>query len=272
MSKLALLFLLLPICLSGQKMGFDDIDGRNLKPWLVKDKKAYQMAYHFGDSEAESNLLLLVDAGKCYAQISWGEWTDNGAKWLKRFETLSNVRIEGNRFFSSKTNGEFVLYIDKGDTTRCLKVYQPWSGVTAKGQYEVGFVAGKAELFVDGQFPQASLRQLNAAELAKMPKADLQLMRNEIYARYGYIFKAGGDHAHPLQQTGLVPGPIRRREQIPDRTGTQQLTIDPAGRKPIGIVYFEKKVAQHLRIMVGRITFASLLEKTLSETGFRPMV
>lgn len=201
MSKLALLFLLLPICLTAQKMGFDDIDGRNLKPWLVKDKKAYKMAYHFGDSEAESNLLLLVDAGKCYAQISWGEWTDNGAKWLKRFEPLSNVRIEGNRFFSSKTNGEFVLYIDKGDTTRCLKVYQPWSGVTAKGQYEVGFVAGKAELFVDGQFPQASLRQLSAAELAKMPKADLQLMRNEIYARYGYLFKAGGAmHTHFSKQ------------------------------------------------------------------------
>jgi hypothetical protein len=145
--------------------------------------------------------LLLVDAGKCYAQISWGEWTDNGAKWLKRFETLSNVRIEGNRFFSNKTNGEFVLYIDKGDTTSCLKVDQPWSGVTEKGQYEVGFVAGKAELFVDGQFPQASLRQIKTAELAKMPKADLQLMRNEIYARYGYIFKMGGAmHTHFSKQ------------------------------------------------------------------------
>lgn len=193
MSKLATLFLLLlPCALSAQKMGFDDIDGRHLKPWTVKDKKAYENAYHFGDSEVESNLILIVDQGKCYAQISWGEWTKDGAKWLHRFETLSNVRIEGNRFYSSKTNGEFVRYIDKGDTTLCLKVVQPWSGVTEKGQYEVGFVAGKVELFVNGQFPQASLRLLSAAELSKLSKADLQLMRNEIYARYGYIFKTGG--------------------------------------------------------------------------------
>lgn len=206
MRHIITLLCLLPLVVNAQKMGFDDIDGSKLKPWVVKDKKAYEMAYHFGDSEAESNLLLLVDEGKCYAQISWGEWSKDNTQWLHRFETLSNVRIEGNRFYSSKTNGEFVRYIDKGDTTYCLKVYQPWSGVTDKGQYEVGFVAGKAELFVDGQFPQASLRQLTSAELTKLPKADLQLMRNEIYARYGYIFKAGGTmHTHFSKQEWYQP-------------------------------------------------------------------
>ena len=181
-----------PLWAFSQKMGFDDIDGSKLKPWLLKDKTGYQFAYHFGDSEAESNLVVLVGPDKCYAQISWGEWSADGVNWLKRFETLSNVRIEGNRFFSDKTNGEFVLYTNGGETTQCLKVYKPWSGVTAKGEYEVGFVAGKVELFFDGQFPQASLRPLNAVELSKMSKADLQLMRNEIYARYGFIFKSGG--------------------------------------------------------------------------------
>lgn len=206
MYKLSVLLSFLPLGLLAQKMGFNDIDGRKLKPWIVKDKKAYEMAYHFGDSEAESNLLLLVDGGKCYAQISWGEWSKDNTQWLQRVETLSNVRIEGNRFYSSKTNGEFVLYLDKGDTTRCLKVYQPWSGVTAKGQYEVGFVAGKVELFVNGQFPQASLRLLSASELAKLAKSDLQLMRNEIYARYGYVFKAGGTmHAHFSKQEWYQP-------------------------------------------------------------------
>jgi len=206
MRQIITLLCWLPLVVNAQKMGFDDIDGRKLKTWVAQDKKAYAMAYHFGDSEAESNLLLLIDGGKCYAQISWGEWSKDNTQWLQRFETLSNVRIEGNRFYSSKTNGEFVLYIDKGDTTHCLKVYQPWSGVTAKGQYEVGFVAGKVELFVDGQFPQASLRLLNAAELEKKKKNDLQLMRNEIYARYGYIFKAGGAmQAHFSKQEWYQP-------------------------------------------------------------------
>jgi hypothetical protein len=71
-------------------------------------------------------------------------------------------------------------------------VYKPWSGVTEKGQYEVGFVAGKIELFFDGKYPQASMRVLTPEELDKLSKAELQLMRNEIYARYGFVFKKGG--------------------------------------------------------------------------------
>lgn len=192
-TKISTLFLIvLPLWAFGQKMGFDDIDGAKLQPWITKDKTNYQFAYHFGDSELESNLVILVGPSKCYAQISGGDWSADGKEWIKKVETLSNVRIEGNKFFSDKTNGEFVLYKNGTETTQCLKVYKPWSGVTEKGQYEVGFVAGKVELFFDGKYPQASMRVLTLDELAKLSKAELQLMRNEIYARYGFVFKKGG--------------------------------------------------------------------------------
>jgi hypothetical protein len=187
-----LCLIVLPLWAFGQKMGFDDIDGTKLQPWITKDKTNYQFAYHFGDSELESNLVILVGPSKCYAQISGGDWSADGKEWIKKVETLSNVRIEGNKFFSDKTNGEFVLYKNGTETTQCLKVYKPWSGVTEKGQYEVGFVAGKIELFFDGKYPQASMRVLTPEELDKLSKAELQLMRNEIYARYGFVFKKGG--------------------------------------------------------------------------------
>ncbi|HPE58129.1 MAG TPA: YARHG domain-containing protein [Bacteroidales bacterium] len=42
--------------------------------------------------------------------------------------------------------------------------------------------------FPKGKFPQASIRLLNESDLNGLSKKDLKIMRNEIFARYGYIF------------------------------------------------------------------------------------
>ncbi len=41
-----------------------------------------------------------------------------------------------------------------------------------------------------GKYPQVSQKLLTAAELKKYSKAELKIMRNEVFARYGYIFKS----------------------------------------------------------------------------------
>ncbi|MBM3415994.1 MAG: YARHG domain-containing protein [Bacteroidetes bacterium] len=40
-----------------------------------------------------------------------------------------------------------------------------------------------------GKYPQASDRLLTANDLENMSQAELRIMRNEIYARHGFIFK-----------------------------------------------------------------------------------
>lgn len=40
-----------------------------------------------------------------------------------------------------------------------------------------------------GKYPESSGRLLSETELKNIPKKQLKIMRNEIYARYGYIFK-----------------------------------------------------------------------------------
>jgi hypothetical protein len=40
-----------------------------------------------------------------------------------------------------------------------------------------------------GKYPQASERLLTTADFKGLTKADLKIMHNEIFARYGYIFK-----------------------------------------------------------------------------------
>ena len=44
-----------------------------------------------------------------------------------------------------------------------------------------------------GKYPQASYQLLTQSDIELKSKEDLKIMRNEIFARYGYIFKKGGD-------------------------------------------------------------------------------
>lgn len=58
---------------------------------------------------------------------------------------------------------------------------------------------------VPGQFPQASERVLRKKELKRMKKKDLQLMRDEVYARHGFVFKDRKVNAYFGQQVWYKP-------------------------------------------------------------------
>jgi hypothetical protein len=128
--------ILLPFIGMAQRIGFDPIDAKHVSKWVTKSINEYQHAYHFGDSEAESVLVLLVVDTNVYAQIKSGRWTQDGTKWIWHYENLKNVSIKGNKFYSDKTNGEFVLYKNEDTKIQGLKVNKPWSGTTEIGEYE----------------------------------------------------------------------------------------------------------------------------------------
>jgi uncharacterized membrane protein YvbJ len=58
---------------------------------------------------------------------------------------------------------------------------------------------------VKGLYPQASERLLTANELANMSQASLRIMRNEIYARHGFVFKKEDMRQYFSQQTWYKP-------------------------------------------------------------------
>lgn len=153
----------------------------------------YQYVYHFGYSEMESYFVLVFGLDKNYAQIKSGSWSDGGKAWIWYYENLTNVRIEGNKFYSNKTNGEFVIYDNGQEKLQGLKVYNSWSGLTENGEYEIGIKSYPITEYYSGKFTQSSLRLLSKDELIKISKSDLKIMRNEIFARYGYKFKTGGE-------------------------------------------------------------------------------
>ena len=190
-AKLFLLAMtLIPYFVSGQIINGDkQIDSSKVKPWIPKRIQDFQSEYHFGLSELESYFVLIISKDSCYAQIKSGEFSSSGRDFIWNFENLKNVRIVGNKFYSSKINGEFVKYKHR----KGLVIYKPWRSVAKKGEYEIGFVSTSLKKHFTGRFSYASWRELTLDELVDMTLLDLRIMHNEIYARYGYIFKPAGD-------------------------------------------------------------------------------
>jgi hypothetical protein len=139
--------LLLNLTISGQiKKCEYTIADSNIKPWITKQTSEYQASYHFSNSELESTLLLVIDNDSCHAKIRSGKWVGDGGKvhWVSNNETIKNVKIIGNRFFSDKTNGEFVSISINEKKLNGLMVYKPWSSWIFYGNdkgYEIGCVS-----------------------------------------------------------------------------------------------------------------------------------
>jgi len=135
---IALIFLVISKLVTGQVIGFEQIDESKVTPWNPKLTLEFQYVYHFGESEAESDLIIIFGLDKEYAQIKSGKWSENGQQWISHYENLTNVRIDGNKFYSDQTNGQFVIYDNGQEKIKGLKVYKPWSGLTENNEYEIG--------------------------------------------------------------------------------------------------------------------------------------
>ncbi len=189
---IGLTFILISRLVPGQIIGFEKIDDKKVTPWNPKFTVEYQYVYHFGDSEMESDFILLFGLDNYYGQIKSGTWSEDGKSWIWTYKNLTNIRIERNKFYSDQTNGEFVIY-DNGEVKiKGLKIYNTWSELT-DNEYEIGTKSYPIDDYFNGKFTQASKRFLSRGELIKMPKSDLKIMRNEIFARYGYKFKPDGE-------------------------------------------------------------------------------
>ena len=126
------------------------IDDSIIQPWIAQ-KAEYQAAYHFGESEAESTLILIVDRDSCYVQIRSGYFDTIGGQeqWIIKYENLKNVHIDGNKFYSGKTNGEFVSFNFENKLFYGLRIYNPWSCwifYSDNKGHEIGFHEGSINL------------------------------------------------------------------------------------------------------------------------------
>jgi len=180
----------------GQYLGYSPINDSDVSKWIPKILLEYYGTYHFGDSEGESTLILFFSGSEIVAQVKSGTWNSDATDWIWLYDNLSNVNIDKNgQFTSDEYKGEFVFYNGGSERQKCLKIYDSWSGATEnEGEYELGSkLIATAYAMYSGKYAVASTQELNPDELRKMSSEELKIMRNEIFARYGYIFKEGGE-------------------------------------------------------------------------------
>ena len=70
--------------------------------------------------------------------------------------------------------------------------------------------------FYEGRFPQASSRLLNQQEVSRYSQYDLKIMRNEIFARHGYIFQTDEMRSYFLDQPWYDPKYLNVDQMLTD--------------------------------------------------------
>ncbi|MBJ2175839.1 YARHG domain-containing protein [Aureibaculum sp. A20] len=173
-----------------------NVDKSNLSPWIVDQIDEYEGAYFYGESEAESELTISIAGDLIIAQLENGEWNIENEEvigWISNYINYTNVKIEGNKFYSDETNGEFVIYLHDNKSIKCLKMNNPPVQMSNDGEFELGpFSNDVLNKRNDGEFFQTKFEIIDYDHLNSLSLGELIIMRNEIYARYGYIFSKNG--------------------------------------------------------------------------------
>ena len=192
------LLIVLPIASFSQYYQDHKIEDTTLiSPWIVANITEYEGVYFYGISEYETTSFLAIQDELIDFQISNAGKEINNTNgdfegWESNTENYTNVKIIGNKFYSDQTNGEFVRYSIGGKENKCLRLDTPPKNVY-KGESELGtFSPNSTTTYLHGKYSHLKFTILDLDELRKNNLSELKIMRNEIFVRYGYKFKVGG--------------------------------------------------------------------------------
>ena len=165
----------------------DTVTIKDFKKMNVKNISEYAGEYHFGESEAESTVKIIVTpAKKVYIQEYSHEYDEKRNIWNTIVDNYKNVEINGNIIKADNLNAEFLTFTKENINGIIIK-----SKEKNETFYDFGYFMGKLDF--EGKYPEMSTREIRKEELMKKSKEELKIMRNEVYARYGMIFQKNGD-------------------------------------------------------------------------------
>jgi hypothetical protein len=195
----------------GQLVRDHDVDESTINPWIEDSISKYSDRYIFQPNDGNF-LILIVDDTNVTAQIHYpAHWTEGGyalesgiadsseVDTHSEYVTLTGVKISEGKFYSDQYKAEFITF--ESDTIyQGIKVHDSWS-IWAGYKYEIGVKRQENLMNIyKGEYPEASLTVLDSAYVTSLSKYELKIMRNEIYARYNYRFKEGGELAKYFSQ------------------------------------------------------------------------
>jgi serine/threonine protein kinase len=140
--------------------GFDgrNFEGTNTIYWASKGPGGLSTTFYGTYDNATGEIIMNESEGKGSGRFT-GKLTENG----------KNMQGTWSRY---SDGGSFSWNLSK-------------SNGTSRNDYSI-----------NGRFPEASERYLDDSDLSGLSQYDLKIMRNEIFARHGYIFKTDEMRSH----------------------------------------------------------------------------
>lgn len=169
----------------------DTLAIKDIHGWLAESASAYNGVYHFGESEGEVEMLVIAYDSGMVVQVFSNDWgkVDNykGDTWRKKAEVFRAPKLTGNKFVSGNNAVHFVTY---GKEKGILWGAGRDKPVTDTMEYgaRTDTDLTKFWFFRKGDYPELSCKIQSSDYFKDRTKEQLQVMRNEIYARYGQRF------------------------------------------------------------------------------------
>jgi hypothetical protein len=133
--------------------------------------------------------------------------------------TLANgvYTIKAKEPGDDKYDGEFIMSFDEKNATTIKGNWKPYKEGSHGGAKDFALTRNSFKYLVDvGQYPQASKRLLKEEDVSNMMKEDLELMRNEIFARHGYCFKKKYLREQFEDKDWYIPNSVEVKDDLTD--------------------------------------------------------
>jgi len=175
----------------------------------------FQGSYHFGESEGESQLMILFSNGKLFACSKYYEWQQDGFH-----EKVDRQKVD---FVDGKIKIGKVLYELYQCTETTYLTLEKGEKVLVSHHYEdspenvfhyIQINSGTDIEPRKGRFPETSFVKLTEADLSGYSAHELKIMRNEIFARNGYTFKQGGEMESYFLKTDWYNAVQKQKEVV----------------------------------------------------------
>lgn len=177
----------------------EEYDSKNFssKKLPLKDRAG---VYHFGESEGEWDLVVAFHQDSLILQLWEGAWKmDAETKketWLRTCATYNSIKIQNNRFYFGRYSGLFAEQKTGNTNNKVVLLFcNPTEGrVFVKDSAEMGYFNSSLKTFFNQyKYGLLSLKVQGDEYFSGKSKQELKMMRNEIMAKYGFIFQKGGD-------------------------------------------------------------------------------
>ncbi|MDR1877060.1 MAG: YARHG domain-containing protein [Flavobacteriaceae bacterium] len=215
-----ILIIFLPIFISAQEKRVYSRGGVRVDNSLVDEKvgdsaKNVNAIFHFKNDTKDFFIKIMNLEGKTYAQgisehIVLDFNSKKGGDLHRKVEKLTNIKIEDGKFISDQLKASFIYLKEKGSTYGRDKPPIKLM-VCSKSKNNISSCRindDDAEITPEefpGKYPYTSFVRLGVEDLKNKKPKELNLMKKEIYARYGYRFSDKADADYFFSQNWYEP-------------------------------------------------------------------